>query len=51
MPVEGNEEGMLPEDGILLTYIVKQNQKDSEIGAADNLTRPITKVPEYIADI
>ena len=25
MPVEENEEGMLPEDGVLLTYILKRN--------------------------
>ena len=51
MPMEENEEAMLPEDGILLTYIVKQSWKNNETEMADNLIRPVTEVPEYVADI
>ena len=51
MPVEENEDAMLPEDGFLLTYVVKQSWKNNETEAADNLIRPVTKVPEYVADI
>ena len=46
-----NEEAMLPEDGILLTYVVKQSWKNNETEVADNLIRPVTEVPEYVADI
>ena len=51
MPMEENEEAMLPEDGILLTYVVKQSWKNNETEVADNLIRPVTEVPEYVADI
>ena len=44
-PVEENEEAMLPEDGILLTYIEKQSWKNNEMETA------VTEVPEYGADI
>ena len=35
-PIEENKEAMLPEDGILLTYIEKQSRKDNETKMADN---------------
>ena len=49
--MEENEEAMLPEDGILLTYIEKQSWKNNETDMTDNLIRPVTEVPEYGADI
>ena len=51
MPVEENEEGMLPEDGILLTYIFKRKQKDHETEAVDSPARPEVKAAEYTVDI
>ena len=51
MPIEENEEAMLPEDGILLTYIEKQNWKNDETEMADNLIRPETEAPKYGTDI
>ena len=42
---------MLPEDGILLTYVLKLSQKDSEMEAVDSPTRPETKAADYIVDI
>ena len=50
-PVEENEEAMLPEDGILLTYIEKQNWKNDETEMADNRIIAITEVPECGDDI
>ena len=50
-PVEENEEAMLPEAGILLTYIEKQSGKNKETEMAENLTIPITEVPECNVDI
>ena len=50
-PVEENEEAMLPEDGILLTYTEKQSWKNNEMEVGDNLIMPVTEVPEYSADI
>ena len=49
--MEENEEAMLPEDGILLTYIEKQSWKNNEMEVEDNLIMPVTEVPEYGADI
>ena len=51
MPVEENEEAMLPEDGILLTYIEKQSWKNKETETTGNQTIPITEVPKCGADI
>ena len=51
MPVEENEEAMLPEDGILLTYVAKQSWKNNSTEMVDNQTIPITEVPECSADI
>ena len=42
---------MLLEDGILLTYILKQSQKDSNIKVVDSPTFPETKAANYIVDI
>ena len=47
MPVEENEEGMLPEDGVLLTYVLKQNREDSGIKVVNSPTKPETKPAEY----
>ena len=41
---------MLPEDGVLLTYILKQNQEDSEIKLVDSSTKPETKVAKEDVD-
>ena len=49
--MEENEGGMLPEYGILLTYILKQSQKDSKIKVVDSPTRPETKAADYVVDI
>ena len=49
--MEESEAGMLPEDGILLTYIWKQSQRDSETKMIDSPTRPETKAADYIVDI
>ena len=49
--MEENEEGMLPEDGILLTYIFKQSQKDVEIKAVDSQKKPETKTADSIVNI
>ena len=46
-----DEEATLPEDGILLTYIVKQSRKKDEMEATDNLVQPAKDVPAYVADI
>ena len=51
MPVEENEEAMLPEDGILLTYVAKQSWKNNATEMVDDQTIPITEVPECSADI
>ena len=50
-PVEENEEAMLPEDGILLTYILKRGQEDVEIQVVDDPTKPETKATDSIVDI
>ena len=34
-PVEENKEAMLPEDGILLTYVEKQSGKNKETETAE----------------
>ena len=41
---------MLPEDGVLLTYILKRNQEDSEIKLVDSSTKPETKVAKEDVD-
>ena len=41
---------MLPEDGILLTYVLKQSQEDSEIEAVDSPTKPEAKAAECSVD-
>ena len=41
-PIEENEEAMLPEDGILLTYVEKKNWKNNETEMADNRIIAIT---------
>ena len=38
-PVEENEEGMLPEDGVLLTYVLKQDQKEHEVESVDSVIK------------
>ena len=50
-PMEENEEAMLPENGILLTYVEKQSWKNNEMEMADNLIRPVTEIPKYSVDI
>ena len=50
-PVEENEEGMLPEDGVLLTYILKRSQEDIEIKVVDSPTKPETKAADSVVDI
>ena len=50
-PVEENEEAMLPEDGILLTYVVKQRRENDEMEATDNLIQSAKDVPSHVADI
>ena len=50
-PVEENKEGMLPEDGVLLTYILKQSQEDSRIKVVNSPTKPEVKAAEYGVDI
>ena len=50
-PVEENKEAMLPEDGILLTYVEKQSWENKETEMAEIQTTPITDVPECDADI
>ena len=49
-PVEENEEAMLPEDGILLTYVEKQSWTNKETEIAEIQTTPIAEVPECDAD-
>ena len=51
MPVEENEKVMLPEDGILLTYVEKQSWKNKEMEFAEIRTISITDVPECDVDI
>ena len=51
MPIEENEEAMLPEDGILLTYVEKQSWKNKETEMAENQTILITEVPECGVEI
>ena len=42
---------MLPEDGVLLTYILKRSQEDIEIKEVDSPTRPKTKAAGSVVDI
>ena len=49
-PVEENEEGMLLEDCVLLTYILKRTQEDSEIKSIDSSTKPEAKVAKEDVD-
>ena len=49
-PLEENKEAMLPEDGILLTYMERQSWKNEEIEMAEIQTTPILEVPECDAD-
>ena len=42
---------MLPEDGILLTYVLKRSQEDSEIKVVDSPTKPETRAADYVVDI
>ena len=50
-PVEEHEEGMLLEDGVLLTYVFKKSKEDVEIKAVDSPTKPETKATDSIVDI
>ena len=38
---------MLPEDGALLTYVLKQNREDSGIKVVNSPTKPEAKAAEY----
>ena len=49
-PVEENEEAMLPEDGILLTYVEKQSCTNKETETAEIRTTQIAEVPTCNAD-
>ena len=49
-PVEENKEAMLPEDGILLTYVEKQSWTNKETETAEIRTTPIAEVPACDAD-
>ena len=49
-PVEENEEAMLSEDGILLTYVEKQSLTNKETETAEMRTTLIAEVPECNAD-
>ena len=51
IPVEENEEPMLPEDGILLTYMENLSWKNKETEMAEIQTTQIVEVPECDADI
>ena len=50
-PVEENKEDMLPEDGILLTYVEKLSCKNKETEMAEIRATPIAEVPECEWDI
>ena len=41
---------MLPEDDVLLTYILKQNREDSRIKSVNSSTRPEAKVAKEDVD-
>ena len=49
-PVEGNEEAMLPEDGILLMYVEKQSCTNKETETAEIRTTLIVEIPACDAD-
>ena len=51
MPVEENVEALLPEDGILLTYVVKQIRENDEMEATDNWIQPVKDVAAHVTDI
>ena len=51
MPVEENEEAMLPEDGILVTYVLKRSKEDVEIQVVDSPTKPEMKATDSVVDI
>ena len=50
-PMEENEEGMLPEDGILLTYILKRSQEDVETQMVYSATKQEIKATDAVVDI
>ena len=50
-PVKENKEAMLPQDGILLTYILKRSQEDVEMQMVYSPTRQETKTTDSIVDI
>ena len=47
---EENEEDMLPEDGVLLTYVLKQNLEDNEIKSVDTSTKPEAEISKEDVD-
>ena len=49
-PVEENEEAMLPEDGILLTYVEKQSGTDRKTELAEIQATPIAEISASDAD-
>ena len=49
-PVEENEEAMLPEDGILLTYVEKQSETDKKTETAEIQATPIAEISASDAD-
>ena len=49
-PVEENEEAILPEDGILLTYVRKQSCTNEETETPKGRTTSKAEVPECNAD-
>ena len=50
IPVEENKEAMLPEDGILLTYVEKQSRTDKKTELAEIQATPIAEIPASDAD-
>ena len=49
--MEENEEGMLPEDGILLTYILKRSQEDVEMQTVYSPMNQETKATDSVVNI
>ena len=49
-PTEENKEGMIPEDSVLLTYVLRQNRKECEIKLVDSSTKSEMKVTDKNVD-
>ena len=50
-PVKENEEGMLPEDGILLTYVLKRSQEGVKMQTVDNTMKLEIRATDSVVDI